>query len=88
MSEPVVEDIEQIAAPYRREVLLQDVRHESGLRLLRIRIREGRRFTILDIDGPTAEAWGRRMLAWSVAAGSAGVLDDDAAGAAPSGDST
>lgn len=58
-------DIGQIDAPYRREVLLQDVEHESGMRMLRIRIREGRRFTILDIDAPTAEAWADIMTKWA-----------------------
>lgn len=65
MSDGVVTDIELIEAPYRRQVLLQDVAYESGMTLLRIRIREGTRFTILDIDAATARAWGERMLAWS-----------------------
>ena len=65
MSDPLVTDIERIEAPYRRQILLQDVAHESGLKLLRIRVREGNRFTILDIDEPTARVWGERMLAWS-----------------------
>ena len=65
MSDPVVTDIEQIDAPYRRQILLQDVAHESGLKLLRIRIREGTRFTILDIDAATARKWGERMVEWS-----------------------
>ncbi len=58
-------DIGRLNAPYRREVVFQDVEHESGLRMLRIRIREGRRFTILDIDKPTAEAWADILNAWA-----------------------
>ena len=65
MSDPIVTDIERIDAPYRRQLLLQDVSHESGLKLLRIRIREGSRFTILDIDASTARTWGERMVEWS-----------------------
>ena len=65
MSDPAVTDIERIEAPYRRQILLQDVAHESGLKLLRIRIREGTRFTILDIDAVTAKVLGKRMLEWS-----------------------
>jgi hypothetical protein len=64
MNEPTVTEIERFEAPYRREIVLQDVLHESGLRLLRVRIREGHRFTILDIDAPTAERWAGTMLAW------------------------
>lgn len=41
-----------------------DYRH-GGLSLLRIRIREGRRFTVFDIDAATAATWGEAMLGWS-----------------------
>ena len=41
-----------------------DYRH-GGLSLLRIRIREGRRFTVFDIDANTAATWGEAMLGWS-----------------------
>ena len=37
----------------------------GGLSLLRIRIREGRRFTVFDIDSGTAAEWGNAMLNWS-----------------------
>lgn len=61
-----VTDICRIDAPYRREVVLQDVVFESGMRLLRVRIREGKaRFTILDLDAATSEAWGRQMIEWA-----------------------
>lgn len=88
MSDPQLTDIEVVNAPYRREIVLQDVKHESGLTLLRIRIREGRRFTILDIDGPTARKLADLMGAWSDRAGEAGIIPDGDEAAAPSGDST
>lgn len=65
MSDPEVTELSRIAAPFRREIVLQDVLHESGMRLLRVRIREGTRFTILDIDVPTAEAWAATMRTWA-----------------------
>ena len=40
----------------------------GGMRLLRVRIREGRRFTVLDIDAQSARDWGNAMLAWADAA--------------------
>ena len=48
-----------------QEIELQqvDYRH-GGLSLLRIRIREGRRFTVFDIDAHTAATWGDAMLGW------------------------
>jgi hypothetical protein len=36
----------------------------GGLPLLRVRIREGKRFTIFDIDPGTACAWGEALAAW------------------------
>jgi hypothetical protein len=47
-----------------------DYRH-GGLSLLRVRIREGRRFTVFDIDAQTAAAWSAQMAAWAQAHGGA-----------------
>ena len=65
MSGETVTPLERFAAPYGREVELLDVLYESGMRLLRVRIREGNRFTILELDASTAGLWGRAMSAWS-----------------------
>jgi len=45
---------------------------DGGLSLLRVRIREGKRFTIFDIDPATARRWGEALLAWSGQHGGAG----------------
>ena len=57
--------LDTIAAPFGREIKLDDVEFESGMRLLRVRIREGRRFTILDIDADTATKWSDAMKRWA-----------------------
>lgn len=45
---------------------LQQIEHASGgMALLRVRIREGRRFTVFDIDPASALAWGEAMLTWA-----------------------
>jgi hypothetical protein len=45
---------------------LQEVVHvEGGMALLRVRIREGKRFTVFDIDPETARRWGDAMTAWA-----------------------
>ncbi len=54
-----------IVAPYRREVWLDQVQFDSGMRLLRVTIKEGRRFTQLDLDAETADQWGKAMLDWA-----------------------
>lgn len=65
MSDEIITGIDKIAAPYGRKVTLEDVEHESGLHLLRIRIREGTRFTVLDVDEETATRWGTVMSTWA-----------------------
>jgi hypothetical protein len=57
--------IAALEAPYRREVWLDDVQFESGMRLLRVTIKEGRRFTQLDLDHETAGRWAQTMLDWA-----------------------
>ena len=49
-----------------QQIELQQVSFEAGgARLLRVRIREGRRFTIFDIDAVTASSWGMAMRDWA-----------------------
>lgn len=62
----IISHLTTLNAPWSREVQLSAVDHESGLKMLRVRIKEGRaRFTILDLDPPTARAWAETMLAWA-----------------------
>lgn len=49
-----------------QEIELQEIAFEAGgLPVLRLRIREHRRFTIFDIDPVTAGRWGTLMAEWS-----------------------
>ena len=59
--------IDTIAAPYGREIWLTEVDFESGMRLLRVTIREGTRYTILELDARTASHWARSMGDWAAA---------------------
>ena len=52
-------------APYRREVRLEHVVFESGMKMLRVIVREGHRITQLDLDPETARAWGSAMTDWA-----------------------
>ena len=65
MSTDIKTRISTIEAPYRREVWLDDIQFESGMRLLRVTIKEGRRFTQLDLDAATAIQCGQSMLDWA-----------------------
>ncbi len=49
-----------------QEIELQQIDHvEGGMSLLRLRIREGKRFTIFDIDAITAKQWAQTMQDWA-----------------------
>ena len=49
-----------------QQIELQQIDHaEDGMSLLRIRIREGKRFTIFDNDPDTAEQWAHAMQRWA-----------------------
>lgn len=49
-----------------QEIELQQVDFATGgMSLLRIRIREGRRFTVFDVDPATAAAWGEALAGWA-----------------------
>jgi len=52
-----------------QEIALQEIVHvEGGMPMLRIRIREGRRFTVFDVDRDTARRWAEAMRGWATGA--------------------
>ena len=65
MSDVVRTPLLTLAAPYRREVRLENVVFDSGMTMLRIVVREGHRITQLDLDPETARAWGEAMVDWA-----------------------
>ena len=70
----MTETVEQIAsfeAPYRRKVALGEATYDSGMKLLRLTLREGHRITIVDIDADTAEAIAAAMRDWAAKSRSA-----------------
>ena len=67
MSDSTKTRITTFAAPYGREVRLDDVAYPSGMRLLRLTIREGARYTVMEIDAATAVEWADEMRRWAKA---------------------
>ncbi len=63
--ESVITRLDELTAPYGKQVKLEDVAYENGMRVLRIHIREGNRFTVMDIDENTASKWGTAMMDWA-----------------------
>ena len=62
--ESVVTRLEKFSAPYGKEVTLENVTYENDMRVLRIQIREGNRFTVMDLDAKTASNWAFAMRTW------------------------
>ncbi len=49
-----------------QRIELQEIVHAAGgMGLLRVRIREGKRFTVFDIDAGSARRWAGAMAAWA-----------------------
>jgi hypothetical protein len=59
--------LDKFTAPiWGQEIELLQVGYQSGgTPMLRLRIREKKRFTIFDIDAQTAARWGRAMQDWA-----------------------
>lgn len=60
-----VTDLEAIAAPWGKQVILQAIEYEGGMTGLRMRIKEGSRFTDLELDAATAARLGRLLSDWA-----------------------
>jgi hypothetical protein len=70
-----VTDLETIEAPWNKQVFVQEVTYEGGFKMIRLRIKEGKRFTDLELDGATAGRLAASLQSWSDDLG--GDLGDD-----------
>ena len=59
MAEDTLKDIAQLDLPFGRIATVREVTFESGLRMLRLVLREGNRITQVDLDGASAAALGK-----------------------------
>ena len=66
MFDEKITEIKALEAPYGKQIVLQDVAYENGMHVLRVRVREGQRFTIFDLDNITASQLADAMSSWSV----------------------
>lgn len=53
-----VTELEVIQAPWNKEITVSEVCYEGGYTMLHLRIKEGRRFTDLELDAETAAKLG------------------------------
>ena len=57
-----VTDLAEFDLPYRRKAILRHVEHDSGMKMVRLVLREGHRITQVDIDPEMAIALGEAIL--------------------------
>ncbi len=62
-----ITSLDKFVLPIGKQTIeLQQIEYEGGgMALMRVRIREGSRFTVFDVDPGSAERWGRAMIAWA-----------------------
>lgn len=72
-----VTEREAIALPWGKEMVVQEVAFDSGLKLLRLRIREGKRFTIVDLDARAIARLRALTEDWTDEVATADAMDQD-----------
>lgn len=62
-----ITSLDKFTLPIGKQAIeLQQIVYESGgMPLMRVRIREGSRFTVFDIDPGSALHWGQAMIEWA-----------------------
>ena len=64
MNEPTTELLHEINAPYARRLRIKRVSHEGGLEMVQLEIKEGHRFTMLDLDQESAKELADQLSNW------------------------
>ena len=59
-----VTPLEAFQLPWNKQMQVDSVTFDTGVRLLRLRFREGKRFTIVDLDADTASRLADMLRAW------------------------
>jgi len=58
-------DLAAFQLPYSRKAELREYTYDSGMKMLRLVLREGKRITQVDMDADNARAIAAVMLAWA-----------------------
>jgi hypothetical protein len=57
--------MDQFTAPFGQIIELRQILHDSGVRLLRVIVREEGKYYTIDLDPATAHQWGKDMVTWA-----------------------
>lgn len=60
-----IEQIEVVNAPWHKELTISQANYEGGFKMLHIRIKEGKRFTDLELDHITAAHMAKLIGDWA-----------------------
>ncbi len=59
-----VTGLDKIQAPWNKQITVEEVTYEGGFTMVRLRIKEGRRFTDLELDPETASRLAKILASW------------------------
>ncbi len=65
MTEDAITQLADFELPFKRAANLKNVAFEGGFEMLRLTLRENRRFTIVDLDPASADAVGQALVDWA-----------------------
>lgn len=65
MPDETITPLHSMPLPWGKDLVIQELAYESGLKMLRLRFREGRRFTIVDLDPATAAQLAEHIGGWA-----------------------
>lgn len=57
--------METLHTPFEQIIEIRQIIHESGVPLLRLIVRDGERYQLLDLDVATAHALGKTLKTWA-----------------------
>lgn len=57
--------MDQFTAPFGQVIELRQILHESGIRLLRVIVRDEGKYYSVDLDPATAYQWGKDLVSWA-----------------------
>ena len=60
-----IAEIAVINAPWQKELTISEAAYEGGFKMLHVRIKEGKRFTDLELDFETANHIAELMSKWA-----------------------
>jgi hypothetical protein len=59
-----ITDLKIISAPWNKTIALQNISYEGGVNMLRFRIKEGKRFTDLELDPQSLDQLNTVLSEW------------------------